>query len=102
MLQQSQCRVLLGGQTAVVTGGSSGIGAAIAQGLGYSGANVVVNYSGGKERAEEVVSKIKEVGGSAMTFQADVSTAVFSISAWARLTGVPLIKTLEARVFDSW
>ena len=73
MLQQSQCRVLLSGQTAVVTGGSSGIGAAIAQGLGYSGANVVVNYSGGKERAEEVVSKIKEGGGRAMAFQADVS-----------------------------
>jgi acetoacetyl-CoA reductase len=60
---------------AVVTGGSRGIGAAIAEELGRGGAKVVVNYSGSQEPAEEVASKINEVGGGgeAIAVQADVS-----------------------------
>lgn len=60
---------------AVVTGGSRGIGAAIAEELGRGGAKVVVNYSGSQDPAEEVASKINEVGGGgeAITVQADVS-----------------------------
>lgn len=73
MLTQDECRVMLTGQTAIVTGASSGIGAAIAQGLGYSGANVVVNYSGNPEGANEGVKKIVDAGGQAFSFKADVS-----------------------------
>lgn len=40
---------LLAGQTAVVTGASSGIGAGIARLLGDAGANVIVNYSGNRQ-----------------------------------------------------
>ncbi len=65
---------MLTGQNAIVTGASSGIGAAIAQGLGYSGANVVVNYSGNPEGANEGVRKITDAGGKALAFKADVSS----------------------------
>lgn len=63
----------LAGQTAVVTGGSSGIGAAIARELGRAGANVVVNYRSSEEGALEVVSAIEDAGGKAVGVEADVS-----------------------------
>ncbi len=65
----------LQGAVAVVTGGSRGIGAAICEELGRSGAKVVVNYSGSQGPAEEVASKINEIGGGgeAVIAQADVS-----------------------------
>jgi len=63
----------LAGQTAVVTGGSSGIGAAIARELGRVGANVVVNYRSSEEGALEVVSAIEKAGGKAVAVGADVS-----------------------------
>jgi 3-oxoacyl-[acyl-carrier protein] reductase len=58
----------LEGKTALVTGGSRGIGAAIARELGRAGAEVVVGYRSGAEEAEAVAG---EVGGRAL--QADVS-----------------------------
>ncbi|MBI5603103.1 MAG: glucose 1-dehydrogenase [Deltaproteobacteria bacterium] len=67
------CRLLLPGQTAIVTGGGSGIGASIAQGLGAAGAKVVVNYSRTNAGAEEVVQNIVDQGGKALAFKADVS-----------------------------
>ena len=65
----------LQGAVAVVTGGSRGIGAAICEELGRSGAKVVVNFSGSQGPAEEVASKINEIGGGgeAVVAQADVS-----------------------------
>lgn len=63
----------LEGKTAVVTGASRGIGAAIAQTLAEAGAKVVVNYSGSREKAEAVVNAIQEAGGEAIAFQANVS-----------------------------
>ena len=65
----------LQGAVAVVTGGSRGIGAAICEELGRSGAKVVVNYSGSQGPAEEVASKINEIGGGgeAVVAQADIS-----------------------------
>jgi len=65
---------ILDGQTAVVTGGSSGIGAGIARILGEAGANVVVNYSSSREGAEAVVNGIREQGSRAVAVQADVSS----------------------------
>jgi glucose 1-dehydrogenase len=64
---------LLKGQTALVTGGNSGIGRAIALALGKAGANVVINYVVKPEEAEEVAAEIRSTGQSAMTYRADVS-----------------------------
>lgn len=60
-------------QSALVTGGNSGIGEAIAIGLGEAGANVVVNYVADPEAAEKVAEKIRAFGSKAMIAQADVS-----------------------------
>jgi glucose 1-dehydrogenase len=62
------------GQTAIVTGSSSGIGAGIAKGLAAVGANVLVNYAGNPAGAEQVVQEITQYGaGKAFAFKADVS-----------------------------
>lgn len=63
----------LAGQTALVTGGSSGIGAGVALALGQAGANVVVNYSSSLKGAQEVVAQIEAAGSQAIAIQADVS-----------------------------
>jgi glucose 1-dehydrogenase len=63
----------LRGQTALVTGASSGIGAGVARALGAAGAAVAVNYVAGPEAAEAVVAQIREAGGTAMAVRADVS-----------------------------
>ena len=64
---------LLKGQKAIVTGASSGIGTAVAISLGQAGAEVVVNYGGNEQAANQVVDQIKQNGGSAIAIQADVS-----------------------------
>lgn len=63
----------LHGKTAVVTGGSKGIGAGIAKGLAAEGATVVVNYASSKREAELVVAEIELHGGTALAVQADMS-----------------------------
>lgn len=63
----------LGGKVALVTGGSRGIGKALALGLAGQGAEVVINYQSSKSRADEVVNEIQAGGGRAMAIQADVS-----------------------------
>jgi 3-oxoacyl-[acyl-carrier protein] reductase len=60
-------------RVAVVTGGSRGIGRAIALEFAARGAAVVVNYNKSPEAAETVVKQIQEAGGKAAAFQADVS-----------------------------
>ncbi|MCM3637908.1 3-oxoacyl-[acyl-carrier-protein] reductase [Sporosarcina luteola] len=62
-------------KSAIVTGASRGIGREIAILLGKEGARVAVNYSGSKEKAEEVVELIKQSGGDAFAIQANVSDA---------------------------
>lgn len=62
----------LNGKVAVVTGGSRGIGAAIAAALGARGAKVVVNYATNRAAAEKVAAAIGAVGGAAAVVQADV------------------------------
>lgn len=66
---------MLKGKVAVVTGASRGIGRAIALTLAKYGADVVVNYSGSKEKAEAVAEEIREMGQRAEVVQADVSKA---------------------------
>lgn len=66
-------KLSLENKVAIVTGGSRGIGRAIALEFADRGAAVVVNYNKSPESAEEVVKKIQEAGGKAAAFQADVS-----------------------------
>jgi glucose 1-dehydrogenase len=63
----------LRGQKALVTGASSGIGKGIAVALGREGADVVVNYASGADKAREVVKEIQSCGSRAYAHQADVS-----------------------------
>lgn len=65
----------LSGRVAVVTGGSRGIGRAIALELAQRGAAVVVNYNSSPDAAQEVVSQIEAGGGKALAVQADVSNS---------------------------
>jgi len=60
-------------KVSLVTGASRGIGRAIAIALAEKGSDVIVNYAGSKEKAEEVVARIKELGRQAIAIQADVS-----------------------------
>ncbi|ROR27167.1 3-oxoacyl-[acyl-carrier-protein] reductase [Mobilisporobacter senegalensis] len=64
---------MLEGKIALVTGASRGIGRAIAITLANDKATVIVNYQGSKEKAEEVVNEIKENGGSAISYQCNIS-----------------------------
>ena len=66
-------QISLNGRVALVTGASRGIGRAIAQTLGASGATVIVNYKSNADAAEEVVRAIGETSGRAVAIQADVS-----------------------------
>jgi 3-oxoacyl-[acyl-carrier protein] reductase len=64
----------LKGKSAIVTGGSLGIGSAIALALGKEGVNVALNYRKHAEEAEAVAEKIREAGARAMAVRADVSS----------------------------
>ncbi len=65
----------LTGKTAIVTGASRGIGAAIARRFAEEGANIVVNYSGSQDKAEAVVAEIEQAGGKAIAVKANVADA---------------------------
>jgi 3-oxoacyl-[acyl-carrier protein] reductase len=63
-------------RTAIVTGSSRGIGAAVAQRLAKDGFTVIINYAGNASEAEAVVGQIKQSGGRALAVQADVTDPV--------------------------
>ena len=65
----------LAGKTALVTGGSRGIGRAISLELAARGAAVYVNYRQSAEAAQQVVAEITSAGGTATALQADVQNA---------------------------
>jgi glucose 1-dehydrogenase len=65
--------ISLAGKRALVTGGNSGIGAAIATELANSGAKVAINYIAQPEIAEHMVRDITQKGGQALALQADIA-----------------------------
>ena len=73
----------LEGQTAIITGANSGIGAGCALSLGEAGANVVVNYVTKPETAQAIVDQIVAMGSKAIAIQADVSNEEQVISMFA-------------------
>ncbi|MDM9241422.1 SDR family NAD(P)-dependent oxidoreductase, partial [Klebsiella pneumoniae] len=74
----------LAGQIALVTGASSGIGAACAVGLGAAGAKVAVNYRSDPEGAAAVVREIERNGGESIAIAADVSREADVLAMFAK------------------
>ena len=65
----------LASRVALVTGGSRGIGAAIAKRLADEGATVAITYTKSREAAASVVKSIERTGGNAIAIQADAADA---------------------------
>ena len=69
----TQTTYALAGRTALVTGGSRGIGRQIAIGLAQSGADIVVNYRDAEAAAADVVAEARRFGRQALAVRADVT-----------------------------
>ncbi|MGH6768707.1 MAG: SDR family oxidoreductase [Xanthobacteraceae bacterium] len=68
-------QITLHGKRILVTGGNSGLGAAMVRAFGAAGAIVGINYISKPEDAEALVGEIKQAGGEAVAVRADVSKA---------------------------
>ena len=75
----------LTGKRALVTGGSSGIGAAIAMALSAAGARVAINYIGESKRADRMLQSIKQQHGESISIQADISDHKAVVSMFRKL-----------------
>jgi 3-oxoacyl-[acyl-carrier protein] reductase len=103
------------GKVAFVTGGSRGIGAAIAKRLARDGASVAITYTSGQQKADEVVRSIEAAGGSALAIRADNSDAAAvkhalaeAVRKFGRLdmlvnnAGIAVIKPLDELSLDDF
>ena len=75
----------LKGQSALVTGASSGIGKAIAIALGHAGADVLLNYGSKDEEAVKVAAEVSRCGARCVTHKADVSDEEQVLAMFARM-----------------
>lgn len=73
-MTKTNTKLLLSGKSAIVTGGSRGIGNAISLDLAKNGANVAINYRTSDKEAKETVKKIEAWGQKGLAVQADVSS----------------------------
>jgi 3-oxoacyl-[acyl-carrier protein] reductase len=103
----------LEGKIALITGGSRGIGAAIAKRLAADGANVAITYTKGADAAASVVKEIERAGRKAIAIQADATDADAveaaverTVATFGRLdilvnnAGTAIPKTFEETAFD--
>jgi 3-oxoacyl-[acyl-carrier protein] reductase len=103
----------LQGKIALITGGSRGIGAAIAKRLAADGANVAITYTKGADAAASVVKEIERAGRKAIAIQADATDADAveaaverTVATFGRLdilvnnAGTAIPKTFEETTFD--
>src|SRR4051812_23319620 len=70
----------LAGKAFLVTGASTGIGAAVARALGAQGARIAVHYNGSAEAAESVAADIAAAGGEGFAIQGDLARAAAASS----------------------
>ena len=103
----------LAGKKAVVTGGSSGIGRAVAIEMAKQGASVAVNYRRSRAAADDCVSAIENIGAQAKSFQANVADVdevnrlveqtheyLGGIDIWANVAGADILTGLGAELSD--
>jgi 3-oxoacyl-[acyl-carrier protein] reductase len=81
-------RALRGSKVVLITGASTGIGAATAKVFGREGYSVVINYLRSEEEARRVAREVEEAGGEAMLARADVRR-------WSEVEG--MVKAIEER-----